>query len=200
MNKKTILTSVVLILIFFLTKEVLATMHTTTFGNLTGTSTVEEFILSVIDNLKNILAVIAILFIVVGGIFYITAGGSEERIKTAKNIWVGSIIGLILALLAPTFLNEIRNIFLLPNGTLPTDINTTLSLTNIITKVLTLLLSIIGILAIISLVISGITYIFSFGDSSKAEKAKEMIKWSIFGMALAGASVIIVRQISQLVL
>ncbi|MDA3814961.1 MAG: hypothetical protein PF549_01180 [Patescibacteria group bacterium] len=197
MFKKIICVSFFIFFCLFTIKINTSLAATTTFGSPFGITTVEQFFLSIIENLKNVLALISILFIVVGGIFYITAGGVAERIKTAKNLWVGAIIGLFVALLAPTFLQAIRANFL-KNNVLPSTMEEALTLTDIITNVLGLLLSIIGILAIISLVVSGLTYIFSFGDSSRAEKAKEMIKWSIVGLALAGASVIIVRQIAVL--
>lgn len=167
--------------------------------NPVGVDTIKEFLFSLIKNLQRTIALIAVLFIVIGGIVYISAGESTERIKFAKNIWVGAIIGLLIALLAPTFLREISQDFL-KDGKLPTDIDEVLTLTQVVTNVISTLLSIIGVLAIISLVMSGLTYLFSFGDSNKAEKAKEMIKWSIIGLALAGASVIIVRQIATFIL
>lgn len=197
MLKKITCTSLLLIFGVFLIKINPSWAAEISFPNPFGITTVEQFFLSIIENLKNVLVLISILFIVIGGIFYIVAGGSTKRIETAKNLWVGSIIGLSVALLAPTFLQAIRQNFL-KNQSLPKTMNDALTLTEIITNMLSLLLSIIGTLAIISLVISGLTYIFSFGNSSQAEKAKEMIKWSILGLALAGASVIIVRQIAVL--
>ncbi len=199
MNKKILYGGIIFFVLFFVTNISIAADYIVEFGSPFGISTVENFFLTIIENLKNLVVLIAILFIVIGGLFYITAGESSERITTAKKIWTGSIIGLSLALLAPTFLREIQHTFL-KDKILKTDINQLLSLSAIITNVLTFLLSIVGILAIISLVISGLTLIFSFGDTSKAEKAKEMIKWSLVGLALSGASVIIVRQIADFIL
>lgn len=197
MNKKIICGIFSAFMIFFLIR--ISSAADVSFENAVGISTIKEFLFSIIRNLQKTIALIAVLFIVIGGVVYITAGESTERIKLAKNIWVGSIIGMLIAFLAPTFLSEISKDFL-KDGKLPTDINEVLTLTQVITNVISTLLSIIGVLTIISLVISGFTYLFSFGDSTRAGKAKEMIKWSIVGLALAGASVIIVRQVASFIL
>ena len=198
MNKKII---AIFSILFLLASTKISLAADVSFGNPLGVGTVQDLISVMIEHLQTILALIAILFMVISGIIYITAGGLSDKITTAKNMWVGSLIGLVLVLFAPTFLKEAMNA-LLPkdadnNPIIPTDINQTLTLTTMITNVLSALLSIIGILAIISLVVSGFVYIFSFGDSSRADKAKDMIKWSIFGLALAGISVIVVRQIAS---
>jgi len=79
---------------------------------------------------------------------------------------------------------------------MPTSLDDAPTLSEIVTRGLTFLLSIIGLLAIISLTISGISYLSSFGDSTKVEKAKQNIFYALLGILIAGASLILVRQIS----
>lgn len=43
---------------------------------------------------------IAVLFLVIGGIFYITAGGSDEKVQKAKKYMQNAIVGLVVVLLA----------------------------------------------------------------------------------------------------
>lgn len=197
MNKKIIGGIISFLFVFLSTQNSFAENTNIAIENPLGVNSIKEFLLSIISHLGTVLALVAVLFIILGGIFYITAGQSTERIKTAKNLWVGAIIGLVIALLAPTFIREVQEIFL-PNKKLPTDISEVLPLKVVIANIIKRLLSIVGILAILSLVASGFTYIFSFG-TSQSEKAKEMIKWSIVGLALSGASVIIVRQIVEII-
>lgn len=50
--------------------------------------------------LLGIAASLAILFIVVGGIYYVTAAGDERRIDTAKSIITYAIYGIFLVAIA----------------------------------------------------------------------------------------------------
>jgi hypothetical protein len=43
---------------------------------------------------------VAVIFVVVGGYRYVTAGGDEEKIKSAKGVIFNSLIGLVIVLLA----------------------------------------------------------------------------------------------------
>lgn len=199
LTKKTLTFSLISLLGgLLLALPVFAAPETASFGNLLAVDSVKDLLLAIIEHLQGIIAFIAVLFIVIAGIAYITAGGKENQIKLAKNIWVGSIIGLVLALLAPTILKEVRQIFFV-GGALPTEFDDVPTLKDIILEVISFLLSILGILAIISLVISGFIYLFSLGDTDRAGKAKDMIKWSIVGLVLAGASVIIVKQLAEFI-
>ncbi|MCK5080529.1 MAG: hypothetical protein KAQ63_00035 [Candidatus Moranbacteria bacterium] len=167
------------------------------FGNPVGTAgNITLFFQAILNGILNIIAFLGVLFMVIGGVIYLIASstGNNTLIGTAKKIWVGSLVGLALALAGPSFLKEIQ-IIVLNGGAMPTDLASAPSLTNIISNTLSFLLSIIGILAIISLVISSILYLTSLGDTSKAEKAKANITYSLIGLLVAGSALIIVKQI-----
>lgn len=53
---------------------------------------------------------IALLFIVIAGMMYMTSAGNEERIASSKRILTGSIIGIAITLLAYSFLQVIMSI------------------------------------------------------------------------------------------
>lgn len=57
------------------------------------------------------------------------------------------------------------------------------------------LLSILGVLAVIAFVISGIQYITSAGNQDSIETAKKNMKWSIVGVAVALISLTILNTI-----
>jgi len=48
---------------------------------------------------------LAVLLIIYGGVTYITAGGSDDRVKTAKKILTSAITGLVIILLAIVIVN-----------------------------------------------------------------------------------------------
>jgi hypothetical protein len=55
---------------------------------------------SVIAVITTIIASLAVLMIIVGGIMYLTSGGDQQRVETAKKILIYSIGGLVVAILA----------------------------------------------------------------------------------------------------
>ena len=58
-------------------------------------------------------------------------------------------------------------------------------------------LKLTGILAIIMLVIGGLMYFAAAGDETRADTAKKIVKFSIIGIAVTLASLVIVRQIAD---
>lgn len=58
------------------------------------------FIESIIDVLLFIVGAVAVIMIIVGGIKYVTSGGDQNNVKSAKDTILYSVIGLIVAILA----------------------------------------------------------------------------------------------------
>ncbi len=67
----------------------------------------------------------------------------------------------------------------------------------VLTNILQFLLSVAGILAILSLVVSGILYMLSNGDEQHAGMAKKAALFSVTGIAVILVSLVIVTQISN---
>ena len=53
---------------------------------------------------------VALLLIIIAGIMYITSAGNEEKIASSKKILTGSVIGLVIALLAFSLLQVLLSI------------------------------------------------------------------------------------------
>ncbi len=71
------------------------------------------------------------------------------------------------------------------------------SISSIGVGILNFLLSLTGIIAIISLVISGILYFAAAGDEKKMQLAKRAANYAVVGVALALGGMVIVRMIGQ---
>jgi Type IV secretion system pilin len=69
---------------------------------------------TVISNLTawiiGILAVVATLFLTIGGVRYLVAGGDPSEVERAKSALKNAAIGYALALLAPVLLDVLRGI------------------------------------------------------------------------------------------
>ncbi len=68
----------------------------------------------VIDALRNwlvgLLAALATLFLTIGGLRYITAGGDPGQIERAKTALKSAAIGYVLAALAPVLVEILRSV------------------------------------------------------------------------------------------
>jgi len=157
---------------------------------------ITDFFEAVIENLQGIIAFLAVCFIIIGGALYITAGGSQGMLLAAKICIVGAIIGLVLAAGGPSFLQQIRlSVYGDLVTPIPNDLASAPTVRSIVSRVIFFLLSIVGMLGIIGLTISGIMYLFAGGDSTQAESAKRAMKYSVIGIIFAAASLILVQQI-----
>ncbi len=170
--------------------------------NPVGVGSLTDFFENVMVKLGSIVAYLAVVAIVIGGIMYLISGmggGNENMKKMAQTTIVFAIIGLALTAAAPAFLKQIKIIVLGgADASMPVSIGEAPTIATIVTNTLTFLLSITGILAIISLVIGGIMYVMA-GTIDVAERAGKTIMYSIVGIVTVSVAVMIVRQIVDLI-
>jgi hypothetical protein len=189
-----------------------ASGNTIEFCNPLNFNSVQGVLGSLLNALQGIIVAISIVFIVIGAVLYITSAGDEERIKTAKKAITASLIGLAIGIAAPSFLKEIYTIL---GGTPTVDCtgltgadltacnqaNATLTaglpLATIILNVLNFLLSVVGALSMIMMVVGGVMYLTSGGDEEKIKSAKKITLYSIIGIAVALAALVLVKQIAK---
>jgi heme/copper-type cytochrome/quinol oxidase subunit 2 len=122
-----------------------------------------------------------------------TASGKESQITLAKNTVVSALIGLALALAGPSLLKEIKDIFE-ANAESP-DLERANTFVDILTNVMSFVLTIIVILAMMSLVYSGFLYLTSAGNRENIDKAKKIGKFSVLALVLSGSSIILINLI-----
>lgn len=72
------------------------------------------------------------------------------------------------------------------------------SIATLLTRVLTFVLSIVGIVAILALGIAGVRYMLSVGNQGSIEIAKKHTSQVIIGIVIALSALIIVRQVAAL--
>ena len=186
------------ICIFFMTTNVFADSpgDSTTgsgsnkFENPVQYGTVNDLLTGVMTAVQGIVAALAVLMIVVGGILYITSAGDQGRVQLAKSAVTAAIIGLALALAAPAFLKEIYDVLGASGGP-----SVTKDLSTIIIDTIKTLSGFVGALSVLMLVVGGVMYMVSAGDSSRVETARKIIQYSIIGLVVALLALIIVTQV-----
>ena len=169
-----------------------------TFTNPLKYKTVQEFATDALTTVRSIIVVLSLIFIILGGIFYITSAGDEKRMTAAKGAITASMIGLAIGIAAPSFLKELYTILGGQSSGIDTSKLTGPSLTQISLNFLNFLLSIVGVLTLIMLIVGGIMYLTSAGDEGRSETAKKIVTYAIIGIAVSLAALVIVKQIATL--
>jgi hypothetical protein len=65
--------------------------------------------LALVDNLLRIAGLVAIGYIIYGGVLYITSQGSPDQTGKAQNTILNALIGLVVAVVATAFVSFIGN-------------------------------------------------------------------------------------------
>lgn len=156
-----------------------------------------EWFRNLLVNIQGVVGWLAVIMIVIGGVIYITAGGSVRQVTLAKSIIIFALVGFAIAVAAPSLLREIGDIATTgaPVGDL---IATATPVPVIVGRVMDFLLTLIGMLALIGFVWGGIIYLTSGGDATRAQNAKRAVIYSIVAICISGAALIILRQVIQI--
>lgn len=82
------------------------------FGNsdLTTSRTVSELIISVIHLMLIFAGMIAVVFVIIGGYYYVTAQGNEEQAEKGKNTLINAIIGIVVIIMAYVIIDVVTNL------------------------------------------------------------------------------------------
>jgi len=72
------------------------------FGGIIGTAIIIIFIIAII---------IALIFLVIGGIKWITSSGDSSKVEAARNQIIAAVIGLVIVFLSFFILNFVLTIF-----------------------------------------------------------------------------------------
>jgi hypothetical protein len=139
---------------------------------------------------------IAIAAIAVSGILYIIGGATmnENMVNISKKALVGAIAGLVIILAANMILQEAYYIVL--DKKLSFD---NLSASQILVRLINFLLAIVGTLFLISMLVGGIWYFVGGADETKVDLGKKTIQYSIIGLTVALAAMIVLRQIDKII-
>lgn len=161
------------------------------FDNPIEPNSIEGVLVNIMSYLRGIAGTIAVIFIIIGGIMYMLSGGSKEMAERAKRTLIFAIAGLAIVLAAPLFYQEIKAVL---SGNNPGS-----ALQQLLLNILRLLLSIVGFLAIITMIVGGIWMLTAAGDEDRYILGKKTATYSILGLVIAVASLIIAQQVMSLI-
>lgn len=76
---------------------------------LLGAQSISEVMIIIINILLAIAAIIAVLFIVIGGYRYLFSAGNDEKAKEGQKTLVNAVIGLVIIILAYVIVTVVNN-------------------------------------------------------------------------------------------
>ena len=74
-----------------------------------STGSLREAILVVINFFLFFLGLVATVFVIYGGFLYITAGGDDGKVESAKKILMYSVVGILICLMSFALINTVTN-------------------------------------------------------------------------------------------
>lgn len=166
--------------------------------NITDQDSLKNGIWTIVSNVAADITVIAsylvLGYVIYGGYLYLFSTGDASKVANGKRTLFHAFIGLAIVLSARLVMGTIR-IILVQNGNLaecdPLTGAGCANPTTLVTDLVNWFIAMSGIVAAIFLVYGGITYITSSGDSSKVQKAKEVIKYSLIGLVIVAIASIL---------
>ena len=180
--------------LYFLSPENSHAIAGPVYKNPVDAGTISQFIENALIWIQGIVGGLAVLFVVLGGVLYIISGTSSLT-NIAKAMITWALVGFTVAVAAPSILLELKNLIMDSGTSAATTIDGAKSLEYVVTKIMNFVLTLFGILAVISFVISGVFFVTSGGDSSRADTARKVMTYSIIAVSVAGGALIIIRQV-----
>lgn len=128
--------------------------------------------------------IITMFVMVIGGLMYITANGSPDKVAKATGTITGGMIGAVISVSAAVIVGfivgqvgEYSNYN--PNAPGPTQGS------GIVSSIMGTLYYAVGALSVIMIIYSGLMYMTAGGDEAKIKKAKQSLVWACVGLAVA---------------
>jgi hypothetical protein len=142
----------------------------------------------ILDFMMSFIAAIAVFMVVMAGFRMITAAGDEGKQKEQRFVLIQAIVGLMLVLLAQPIVKAVYgyksfNVFdrEFPNPNLAFGIQ-------VLVQIMNYLLSFFFIGAVVMLIYAGFLMVAHFGDDSRSDTAKNIIKYVVISMVIAISS------------
>ncbi|MBC7564976.1 hypothetical protein H7100_01960 [Candidatus Saccharibacteria bacterium] len=143
--------------------------------------------LNVIGMALTVVGYIAFFFILYGGFQFLTGGNNPGQIEKARKTLLNAVVGLIISLASIAIVNLIFNVvgpISTTNGVnLPTA-----SPEEVLKNGLNIMYGLVAAIAVIVVIVGGITYATSAGNSSGITKGKNMLLYAVIGLIVIFAA------------
>lgn len=142
--------------------------------------------LNVIEIMMQAIGYLAVLFMIYGGFLYMTSNGNPEGAAKGLKTIINASIGLALGMSAIAVKNFLWTVMVgdfsdTPSGIVVYQADSM----RVLQEALNSVFFILGAVAVVVIIISGLTYVTSSGNSSKIAKAKNSLLYAVIGLVVA---------------
>ena len=153
---------------------------------------------NILVDITVIAAYLVVGYAIYGGYLYILSSGDPNKTAAGKKTLTHAFIGLAIVLLANIIINTIKTALGAKNFEYCAQAGSDcITEDEVITKIISWVIGVSGLVAVIFILIGGIGYITSSGDANKLAKAKNTILYALIGLAIVGLAQIIVVFVSN---
>lgn len=170
--------------------------NATTEGELT--SNLVLIATNILNDLTIVAAYIVLGFVIYGGYQYMFSSGDVGKTAAAKRTLTNAFIGLAIVMSASIIFGAIR-VALIGNNSLTDDTIKNIDANELVTSLIQWVVGISGVVAAIFLVLGGVSYMTSSGDTTKLQKAKNTILYAIIGLVVVALAEIITAFVSNII-
>ncbi len=162
-------------------------------------SSFAQFAIFVLNVFSGLAGIVSIVYIVFSGFRFITSQGNEETVESAKRGLQWSVIGFVVILLSYIIVLGISKELKFQGLGTPDQLKNPLTLNtffDLYTRLLDAFFSIMALIAILMLIVSGYRYITAQGNTEQAEAAKKTITYAVLGIVVALLAYVIVHSVA----
>jgi hypothetical protein len=158
-----------------------------------GERQLRDIVRDVVVVMRNLVGGLAIIWIIISGIRMVLAGGDESAISEQRRSITYAFVGLIIILL----LERLIDIIYGPAGVVRTELTAeaTAAFSVEVYSLISYIKAIIGTIAILMIVVSGLRTIFTYGEEEGITKQRKAILWIGIGLILLFVNKAIIEQI-----
>lgn len=153
---------------------------------------------NILNDLTIVAAYIVLGFVIYGGYQYMFSSGDVGKTAAAKRTLTNAFIGLAIVMSASIIFGAIR-VALIGNNSLTDDTIKNINANELVTSLIQWVVGISGVVAAIFLVLGGVSYMTSSGDTTKLQKAKNTILYAIIGLVVVALAEIITAFVSNII-
>jgi len=148
----------------------------------------KDMVTSAISWVIGIAGVVSSIFVLYGGISYITSAGDAGKLRKAKDTILYSLIGVIICALGEVITNFVI-IDIINKATASADEK----IANVITSIISSIILIVGLVAVAFILVGGVKYMTSAGDPTKVKQARSTILYAGIGLVISALTFVIVN-------
>ena len=159
---------------------------------------IPQIALNVAEDLSILVAYLIIGYVIYAGYLYMFSGGDPNKAATGKKALVHAFTGLAIAMSANLIMNTIRITLLGSGGRfINCENQVCVDPSDLVIRVINWFIGVAGVVSVVFLIYGGVLHITSSGDPTKAKKARDVMKYSLIGLAIVALVTTITALISN---